>query len=46
MTAEDETKLKAEVLFGGRTLVAYQPEKQEIEKVPEPAKAAKDPRRS
>ena len=43
LAVEDETKLKAEVLFRGRTLVAYQPEKQEIEKVPEPAKAAKDP---
>lgn len=43
VAVEDETELKVEVICGGRTLVAYQPERQEIEKVPEPAKAAKDP---
>ena len=43
VTVEDETKLRVEAVCGERTIVAYQPEKQEIEKVPEPAKAAEDP---
>lgn len=45
LAVEDETRLKVEVVSGGRVLVAYQPEKQEIETVPEPAKAAEDPER-
>ncbi len=40
----DETRLKAEIVWQGRTLVAYQPEKQESQKVPEPAKAAREPK--
>ncbi len=43
VTVEDETKLRVEAVCGERTIVAYQPEKQEIERVPEPAKAAEDP---
>lgn len=39
----DETKLKVEAVCGGKVLVDYQPEMQEIEKVPEPAAAAKEP---
>ena len=41
--AEDETGLTVEVLAEGRILVRYQPEKNEIPKLPEPAEAAKDP---
>ena len=38
-----EQKLKLAVWAGGRRLVEYQPEPVDIQKVPEPAKAAKDP---
>lgn len=40
--AEDE-KLKLRVFADGKCLVEYQPEPEEIQKMPEPAKAAKDP---
>ena len=43
MEVGDETELRVEAVCGGRTLVDYQPEKQEIEKVPEPARAAREP---
>lgn len=39
----DETRLGVRLVWKGRTLVAYQPEKQEIRKVPEPARAAEEP---
>lgn len=41
--AEREEQLEVEVTAGGRRLVSYRPEKQEIPKVPCPAEAAKDP---
>lgn len=40
---EDETKLSVCVTEGGQTLVAYTPEKQEIEKLPDPAEAVAEP---
>ena len=40
---EDETKLSVCVTEGGRVLVAYTPEKQEIEKLPDPAEAVAEP---
>lgn len=40
---EDETLLTLRVLDGGRELVSYTPLKKEIPKLPEAAKAAKDP---
>ena len=40
---EDETLLTLKVLDGGRELVSYTPLKKEIPKLPEAAKAAKDP---
>lgn len=40
---ESEEQLAVEVRAEGRRLVSYQPEKQEIPKVPSPAEAAKDP---
>lgn len=41
--AEDETKLEIEVLAGGKTLVRYRPEVKQIEEMPDPAEAAKEP---
>ena len=38
-----EEDLKVEVLVDGRSLIAYQPEKEEIPKLPDPAKAADEP---
>lgn len=38
-----ETGLRMEVIADGRLLVSYEPEAQKIEKLPEPAKAAKAP---
>lgn len=40
---EDETRLLVEVIAEGKTLVQYQPEVAKIEKMPEPAQAAKEP---
>ncbi len=40
---EDETKLTVCVTEGDRVLVAYTPEKQEIEKLPDPAEAVAEP---
>lgn len=38
-----EVDLKVEVLSGKKTLIAYQPEAEEIPKLPDPAKAAEEP---
>ena len=38
-----EEDLKVEVCADGRSLIAYQPEKEEIPKLPDPAKAADEP---
>ncbi len=38
-----EEELYLEVLSEGKLLVSYQPEKEEIQKLPEPAQAAKEP---
>lgn len=41
---EDETRLTVEVRCAAAVLVRYQPEEKKIEEMPDPAKAAKDPK--
>lgn len=46
LTAEDKTKVTVRVLnTAGRELVSFTPLKEEIPKIPEPAQAAKDPKK-
>lgn len=44
LSGQKEEELKISVYAGNRCLVEYQPEKYEIPKLPEPAKAAKEPK--